>query len=88
MPAPTRTEIFKAYNRARAAAHAGRLEPGRVNRALGLTLRKGAWAHRPYQTTLTSCDCFDSRRGAICKHRIALMIQARAKQILEGTYDV
>lgn len=73
-----KSKLFSVYNKARVAARNGRLDTGRVNRALGVAQSKNA---RPYNTTITSCDCPDSLyRGATCKHRVALMMQKRMEQ--------
>lgn len=72
-----KSALFTAYNKARRAARSGKLDIGRVNRALGVAQAKRA---RPYQTTVKGCDCPDGRRGNVCKHRIAAMLQVRAAQ--------
>lgn len=77
-PAPTRSQIFSVYNRARAAARRGLLDAKRVDRALGLLLRRDG--SRPYRTNVRACTCPDSRRGSICKHRIAAMMRVRIAQ--------
>lgn len=74
----TKSQIFTAYNKARRAAQNGKLDIARVNRALGLLQSR---TPRPYATTVKGCDCEDSRRGHVCKHRIAAMMTVR---ILEG----
>ena len=73
----TKNELFTQYNRARAAARKGLLDPKRVNKALGLAQSKTA---RPYLTTTKSCSCPDASRhpGQPCKHMIAAMIEYRA----------
>jgi hypothetical protein len=73
----TKSELFTQYNRARAAARKGLLDPKRVNKALGLAQSKTV---RPYLTTTRSCSCPDAARhlGQPCKHRIAAMIEYRA----------
>jgi len=74
-----RSALFVAYNKARAAAKAGKLERRRLNRALGLAMRK---AYVPtYHTTLRGCSCRDAEihPGVICKHRLSLMLKKRAE---------
>ena len=75
----TKSQLFTQYNRARAAAYAGKLDLARVNRALGLVQAKEA---RPYHTSIRICDCPDQVRhpDMICKHRIAKMLEYRAEQ--------
>ena len=67
-----RSALFTAYNQARKLAYQGHLDMERVNRALGIALRKEP---RPYYTTTERCDCADSvgrsAQGVVCKHRIA-----------------
>lgn len=67
--------ILAAYRKAQAAARAGRLEVGRVNKALALAI---TGERRPYKTTPAGCDCLDSLGGHYCKHRIAALIWQRA----------
>ncbi len=66
-------------------ARRGELDPGRVNRALGLTLRSDGPAKlAEYHTTEAHCGCEDYRyRRGFCKHRIALSILTVAAE-LEG----
>ena len=79
MTTSQRSAIFSAYNEARAAARKGigGLEPGRVNRALGILQSKST---RPYITSLTDCNCIDRQRhpGIACKHLTARWIEYRA----------
>lgn len=72
----TKSEIFTQYNRARAAARKGKLDPARVNRALGILQNS---TPRPYLTTISSCNCQDHSRhpDIACKHMIAKMIEYR-----------
>lgn len=72
----TRSEIFTVYNFARHAARLGKLDQGRVNRALGLVL---SGERRPYLTSVAGCTCPDSRNH-VCKHRIAKMIEYRIQE--------
>jgi predicted nucleic acid-binding Zn finger protein len=68
------------YNKAKAAARQGRgkLDPKRVDRALGVLQKKQA---SPYITTIKYCSCEDYRRhGNPCKHMIAMMIKFRAEK--------
>lgn len=77
-----RSDLFKWYNKARAAARQGRLDPDRVNTALGALQSGRADAHwRKYGTTVSECNCPDSfYRGTVCYGRVALMIVTRNKQ--------
>lgn len=90
---PTKSEIFSAYNKARAAARrAGdgkRIE--RLNKALGVLLADGYYMGKKseYAPTINSCNCKDmqyrhaARRDyhGVCKHveaeRLLLAIYAR-----------
>lgn len=84
-----RSKLFKFYNLARLAARAGKLEAGRVNRALGiLQSRAGQLRLAHYEATASSCWCEDHRRGHTCKHRIARMIEQRAGGLLEHKAEV
>jgi hypothetical protein len=73
----TKSELFTQYNRARAAARKGLLDPKRVNKALGLAQLK---TPRPYKTTINSCNCKDriNRPTVKCAHMIKEMIEYRA----------
>jgi len=75
----TKSEIFSMYNKARAAAKKGKLDAGRVNRALGVLQSKQS---RGYQTTIKSCNCEDHKRHpqVACKHMVAKMIETRIEQ--------
>jgi len=80
----TRSSLFAVYNRARRAARQGRLDRGRLDRALGLAMRKDQTAR--YCTDVRACSCPDAAyrlRVSPCKHRIAVMLEVRALQ-LEG----
>lgn len=63
------SSLFTSYNIVKSCP----FEPGRLNRALGLAMRKNAQdKFDEYNTTEDHCDCPDSEiRQAICKHRIA-----------------
>lgn len=75
----TKSEIFSMYNKARAAARKGKLEAGRVNRALGI-LQTQNYVNK-YNTTIHSCNCEDHKRHQVpCKHMVALMIKVRIGQ--------
>ena len=75
-----KSKLFTVYNRAKAVAHQGKLEPKRVNRALGIAQSREYPAK--YVTTINSCTCPDSQyRHAICKHRLALAIKVRMSEI-------
>jgi len=73
----TKSELFTQYNKARAAARKGLLDPKRVNKALGLAQLK---IPRPYKTTINSCNCKDriNRPTVKCSHMIEEMIEYRA----------
>lgn len=79
MNATTKSALFTQYNKAIAS---GAFDRKRVNRALGL-FQKGET--RPYNTTITSCDCPDSARGNVCKHRIQKMLAYRTFEALLKT---
>jgi hypothetical protein len=72
----TKSEIFTQYNKARSAARQGKLDPKRVDRALGVVQRK---AQSEYITTTRGCSCEDHSRhpGIACKHMIAKMIEIK-----------
>lgn len=76
-----RSALFRAYNHARRAAREGRIDRARLNRALGLALRKANG--KTYRTSLRGCDCRDAQLHpyVICKHRLALMLQKRAAEV-------
>ena len=81
-----RSAIFAAYNKAVAASKTNpRLEVNRVHKAMGLALKKVLIGDtRPYNATIKTCDCPDScKTNFVCKHRIALMIEQRANELLE-----
>jgi hypothetical protein len=73
-----RSMLFAAYNRARHAAAIGRLERGRLDRALGLAMRRDQEPR--YETTLTGCTCMDAQihPATWCKHRIWLALKRKA----------
>ena len=84
-----RSKLFKFFNLARQAARAGKLEAGRVNRALGiLQSRAGQLRLERYAATVGGCVCEDKRRGHTCKHQIARMIEQRAGGLLEHIAQV
>lgn len=65
-----KSSVFSRYNALRRTAP----DTGRLNRALGIALRKDQEPR--YRTTPTSCDCPDATYSRqVCKHRIALMLQ-------------
>jgi len=74
-----RSRLFAVYNKARHAVALGRLERRRLDRALGLALRKHQMPK--YHTTLRGCSCRDAEihPGTICKHRLCLMLKKRAE---------
>jgi SWIM zinc finger len=88
----TRSTILSNFNKVRQLASTGELDKGRVNRALGLALRKEP---RPYTTSLTRCDCGDwtfpqGPSGGACKHQLSILlahgIPARPPRI--GVFEV
>ena len=84
-----RSQLFSVYNKARAAARQGKLDEGRVNRALGiLQSNTGADRISKYQATGRGCSCPDSQHGHTCKHRIALWIAKRAGELLASKTQV
>lgn len=82
-----RSLIFKYYNRAKEQTKpGGKLEKGRVNRALGLCLSKERYdlMLKKYQTTVIDCTCPDrTHRVYWCKHRVAVGIMYRVKQDIQ-----
>jgi len=90
-PIPTSGSLsarMTVYNHARTLARrTGVLEPSRVNRALGILMSPGRRDAKAaeYGTSLWECYCKDSRyrRMGVCKHRLALLIQAQADRIVE-----
>jgi hypothetical protein len=79
--------LFTAYNQAKwYAKRTGEFDVGNVDRALGLLM-----AHRldekrgEYNFDFRHCDCPDATiRKRVCKHQIALQIQAKHDRIMEG----
>lgn len=73
--------LFTAYNKVRPLAKRGRIEQGRLDRGLGLALRRAKYYHEKYGSTLTSCGCPDTlyRPGFVCKHRIAIQLLELAR---------
>lgn len=66
-----RSTLFQVYNAGRRMG----IEPGRLNRALGLCQRRS----RPseYATTAYGCTCADHKyRRVTCKHMLALAMLA------------
>ena len=76
-----RSGLFRSYNLAVPLAHSGRLERGRLDRGLGLALRRAKYYHEKYGTTLTQCGCPDTlyRPAVLCKHRIAVQLLELAR---------
>jgi hypothetical protein len=75
----TKSEIFTQYNKARAAARQGKLDPKRVNRALGIAQTKAT--EQKYITSIKSCTCEDHKRNSTpCKHMIARMIEVKVER--------
>ena len=75
--------LFSAYNAAKKwARKTGLTDEGRIDRALGI-IRSGALEEKiaEYSTTKTNCYCLD-KRGLICKHVMAVLIQLKANEII------
>ena len=89
------SSLFRAYN---AAKRTRRFHPQRLNKALGIAMRRttrilddqridvtgrgGDW----HLASIKKCDCMDHRRGArYCKHIIATMLLYRAYQLQGGS---
>ncbi len=76
-----KSKLFTIYNRARAAARRGALDPDRVNKALGICQANDYYREKEYLTSVTSCTCPDHQyRSAICKHMIGKMIEIRVSE--------
>jgi hypothetical protein len=77
----SRGQIMCAYNHARTAVKLGKINGERLRKALGAVL-SGKDLSRPYLTTLTYCQCWDSYRGLPgvfkCWHQLALCLRWRA----------
>lgn len=74
-----RSTLFTNFNAAKSLARRGRLEEGRVNRALGIAQQTGETHIEKYGSTATGCTCPDRRfRGVTCKGMIALALKAVA----------
>ena len=69
MLAPNLSRLMTTYNAARRL----HLDRGRLNRALGICMRRTAPELDTYRTSCTSCQCPDYRYhgAALCKHIIA-----------------
>lgn len=80
------------YNKAKAAARQGKLDPARTNKAFGMlqSADGGAGKFQQYRTTTKTCNCPDhARTGKPCKHMIARMIQVRgAPQVVKPVSTV
>ncbi len=72
---------MSVYNLARAAAHLGLLDSGRVNRAFGI-LQSISQDVTNHKSTISTCSCEDAKfnNSTICKHRIARMMQVRMQE--------
>lgn len=72
------SQIFKAYNKARAFArkYPHLLNPKRVNRALGILQTAGDYfVGKDFSSSQDHCGCADSTyRRMLCKHSIAFMM--------------
>ena len=68
--------LMKAYNALKKESLTNsHVEIGRLNRALGIAMRKEKYDR--YGTTWTGCLCPDDQHRSqfICKHRLALMLE-------------
>lgn len=76
MESQKQSGLFTAYNVARGLARKGKLEPKRVNRALGIAQSNDP--SNPYGCTATMGKCPDARNrpGVTCKHQIAAALLA------------
>lgn len=85
-----RSLIFKYYNKAKEQTKpGGKLEEGRVNRALGLCLSKDKYnlMLKKYETTVVGCLCPDRmHRSYWCKHRIAVGIMQRVSEEVQDQW--
>ena len=84
-PRPGLSALMRSYQAAKKSAKSNEaITISRLNKALGLAMRKTY--DRGYITTTTSCNCPDSARHPeiICEHRLALMLIARSLH-LEAT---
>lgn len=79
MKASDRSRLFRVYNAARHAVSMGRLEKRRLDRALGLAMRRDQTPK--YHTTLRGCSCRDAEihPSVWCKHRLALALRRKAE---------
>lgn len=80
-----KSAIFSVYNKAVVASKTNpELETNRVHRGMGLAMSKALIGkNRPYNTTIKTCNCPDNKRTFfICKHRVAVMIETRANELL------
>lgn len=70
-----KSTIFSYYNTAKTLVREGKLDAGRLNRALGLAQR--SCQETEYRTTSTSCTCDDAkyRPFTVCKHRLSLFLR-------------
>jgi len=86
----TRKDLMRGYNLLKELSKTNsHVETGRLDRALGLVMRKEKYDK--YATTWTGCTCADDQnRGRIfvCKHRLAYMMEHTDDLLLvifEGT---
>jgi hypothetical protein len=81
-----KSAVFTIYNR---AVKCGAFPRPVVNRALGIIQRRDNVASiKPeYHTTLKTCNCPAHRKAHICKHRVALMMEFRLKELINGQYN-
>jgi len=84
---PSLSGIMKAYQSAKKAIKSGALKSdlGRLNRALGLAMRKTY--DRPYCTGESECSCPDCTyrgRQFVCKHQLRRMLMIRAFEMQDG----
>jgi uncharacterized Zn finger protein len=69
-------DLMATYNLLKEEAKTNsHIEEGRLNRALGIAMRKESY--EKYYTTFTGCTCPDqaNRSQFICKHRLSFMLE-------------
>jgi hypothetical protein len=90
---PTKSVLFRVFNAARKAAGAGKIDQGRLNRALGIAQSRSTqfWVDgkldvpsrskpgRSYTADWRKCDCPDKRiHRSQCEHNIAWALLKKA----------
>ncbi len=71
-----KSRIWTRYNALRRESVAtGLVDAGRLNRALGLALRKDHGNCEMYNTTANGCNCKDAYyQHGLCKHELAIRL--------------